>query len=953
LPKFIFPLPYLLRLAYLWSSLILIVSLKGLAQNSDGDTVKLKQNTKKDIETTIIYSAKDSMRFNMSDKTMVMFGGSKVNYGEMSLNASQIKIYYTQNKVEAKGVPDSVGKLQEVPVFKDGEQTFTSDSMSYNFKTGKGIIHNIITQQGDGYLIGGRVKKTPTQELWLRQGRYTTCNLAEPHFAIVTKKMKTKPGKYVVSGPFNIELNRVPTPIGFPFGMFPVPKKRQGGIIFPTYGETTDRGFFLRDGGLFIPVNEYIGLTFLGQIYSRGGYGITGDMEYRKRYAFDGRFNFSYNVNEREEPNLEKTIFKDYWVRWSHNPQSKGTSRFSASVNAGSSSFNRLNSFNVNNVIAPAFSSSISYSKTFPGTPFSISANLRQNQNVQTRFATLSPSIGVNMNRIFPFKTLSPRKNVITQTNLAYSFNAQGEIRNTLSQGSAGNFISDRQINAINNLQQQYGNNLLLDTFNNTLNRIRQPITYDTTDLFSNLLSYAKSAQYSASHQIPVSTNMTVAKYFTLSPNFNFQQFFYQYQFRHSYFQTDVPLQKRLPNGNLQDTVLTYYGVRRDTIFSPYQTYNFNVGANVTTRLYVFYYLRSSYIPAIRQMITPTVGYSWRPDFSTDAYGFYERVQVDPTGRTTPFAKFSGQGAGSGRSSLVNMSLSNQIEMKVRSKKDSTQEYIKAPLIDNLSAATSYNMAADSFRLSTISLGARTVILKKINIAFNGTLDPYLYSDEVKRSNYYREIIPNPTGGFSEDFLQSGFKLPTRRRQDVYAWQYEQGLARLGKLMNANIAVGTSFASPQAQKDKKKALEKKYGRPLTAEEEQLLQSIKYNPGAYVDFTVPWSLNVNYTWNFTQNFNQSTGDFVRNVFQTMQFSGDVSLTEKWKITFSSTYDFKKKDLGLSTIGIFRDLHCWQLAATWVPFGPYQSYTLDINVKASMLQDLRITKRNTWYDRRPAF
>ncbi|MCS7003728.1 MAG: putative LPS assembly protein LptD [Cytophagales bacterium] len=917
------------------------------------DTLKLPKPVKRDIETTIVYSAKDSMRFDMREKRMTMFGGSKVNYGEMSLEASQIIIYYAENTVQAKGVPDSTGKLKQVPVFKDKDQTFTSDSMIYNFKTRKGVIHHIITQQGEGYLIGERVKRSPTQELWLRNGKYTTCNLAEPHYAIVTKKMKTKPGKYVVSGPFNIELNRVPTPIGFPLGMFPIPKKRQGGLIFPTYGETTDRGFFLRDGGIFIPVNEYIGLKMLGQIYSRGGYGFSTDVEYRKKYAFDGRFNFSYNYNEREEPNLEKTIFKDYWIRWSHNPQSKGTGRFSASVNAGSSNFNRLNSFNINNVIAPAFSSSISYSKTFSGTPFSMSANLRQNQNIQTKFATLSPSIGVNMNRIFPFKKLSPRKNVLTQTNLAYSFNAQGEIRNTLSQPSAGNFLSNRELQTIQQLQQNFGNNLPLDTLNASINRARQPLRFDTLDLFTNLFTYAKAAQYSASHQVPISTNMTLAKYFTITPNFNFQQNFYQYQFRYTYLQTTIPTQKRLPNGNLQDTSVLFYGVRRDTIFSPYQTYSFNLGANATTRLYVFYYLKSQYISAIRHMITPTVGYSWRPDFSTDAYNFYQRTQIDPTGKTSPFPRFVGQGPGSGRSSAFNMNLSNQIEMKVRSKKDTAQEYVKAPILDNLSATASYNAIADSFRLSNISLNARTVILKKINIAFNGTLDPYLYSDEVKRPGYYRQIVPNNLGGFSEEYLIPGFKLPTQRRQDVYAWNHAQGLARLGKLMNANIAVGTSFASPQAKKDKKKALEKKYGRPLTPEEEQILQDIKYNPGAYVDFSVPWSLSLNYTWNFTQTLNPNTGEFVRNEFQTFQFSGDISLTEKWKITFSSTYDFRKKDFGLSNIGIFRDLHCWQLAATWVPFGPYQSYTLDINVKSSILQDLRITKRNTWYDRRPAF
>jgi hypothetical protein len=792
--------------------------------------------------------------------------------------------------------------------------------MRYHFKTSKGVIYGVVTQQGEGYLLGERVKKTDGDALYLRHGKYTTCNLAEPHFAIHCRKMKTVPGKYVVTGPFHLELNSIPTPLGFIFGMFPIPKRRSSGIIFPTYGESIDRGFYLRDGGLYLAVNNYIGATILGQAYTKGGYGVSTDVQYNVRYRFTGQFNVSYNKVERELDNLEKAINKDYWVRWSHTPQTKGTSRFSASVNAGSSTFNRLNSFNTQNYLSTTFNSNVSYSKTLAGTPFSMGINLRHNQNVQTKIGSIFPEANLAMNRIFPFKKKnSVKKNIINQTNFSYNFNTSATITNTPQPILPSPYISESRLETIRFLQRDAGNEIILtDTVRSRLAALDKR---DTLDLFGDIGTLAKSMQYGATHRLPVSTNITIFKYLQISPSFNYTEYWYPYKLNYTYIPPET-INALGRNGT--DSVFTYSGVLVDTIPGFARAYDYNYSASMTTRMYAFYYFKSKKVQAIRHMITPSVGFSYRPDFSDPVYGFYQEVQIDTFGRTQKISKFQGSslgGPGGGRSGSLSFGLDNQIEMKVFSKKDSTQQYQKMPILENLSARTSYNLAADSFQLANISLSARTTLFKKLGINTSAVLDPYNYIP----------LTYNETTG----------QITSQRRTPEYAWNAGKGL---GTITSATIAFGTSFRPQQAKKKTEKIETMRENKDLTLQEQKLLNDIKHNPSNYVDFDIPWSFNFNFNLNYVKQ-----GLLNPAITQTLSFSGDVSLTEKFKIQMQSGYDFERKSLSFTSFSIFRDLHCWQMALNWIPFGPRQSFNLDISVKASMLQDLRISRRNVWFDR----
>ncbi len=845
------------------------------------------------IDTTIEYSAKDSINYDMLTGKVFLFGEAKVTYGNMTIEAAEIQFDMRNNTVYANGVPDSTGRLTGIPVFTQAGQTYNAEKMSYNMKTEKGIISGIVTQQGDGYIKSTKVKRTPENAMYAAGNIYTTCNLEEPHFGIRARQLKIVPNKYVISGPFNFELNDVPTPLGFAFGLFPFSDKRSAGIVVPVYGETRERGFFLRDGGFYFPLGEYAGVKLLGQIYSLGGWGASVESNYRVRYKFSGGLSFSYNKVRRQLDNLEASETTDYWLRWRHSPVSRGTSRFAANVNVGSSSFNRNNSFNTQDFISASFNSSVSYNKTFEGTPFTAGASLRINQNVNTEVTNLFPEANLAMRRIFPFKGNSTKKNPLTQLSFSYSVNARAEVTNE--------------------------ENKIRYPFNRVFEE-QTPTDVDEDDLgveeedapppdfFGNFGTFLADAQYGAVHRIPVSTNITLLKFFQLSPSFNYNEYWYPQKASYVY---DEEL----------DGVL----VNEEPGFT--RAYDYNTSVGMTTRLYAFYYPKIGKIEGIRHMITPNVSYSYRPDFSDPRFGFYENVQRDDTGeRFQKISRFQGAlygGPGQGTSSAMSFSINNQIEAKVRAKPDSTGEVKskKVPILQNLSISSSYNFAADSFNLSNISMSARTQLFKNLpivngmSINLNATLDPYTYE--------LQEVSENT----------NGTRRVTQRRTPNYAWQTGNGI---GQLSNAGLAISTSLSPPKKEKKEKKE--------YTDREREQLEYIRNNPDLYIDFNVPWTLRVNYNLRYSkQGFRDAS------VVQTLNFSGDFKLTEKWRIGFRSSYDFEQQGFGFTSLNISRDLHCWQMQMSWIPFGPRQSYNIDISVKSAILQDLKLSKRNTWFDR----
>jgi hypothetical protein len=831
-----------------------------------------------DIETTIVYSATDSITMDVVNQIVRLYGDAKITYGTIELQAAVIEIDYKTNVVTAQGVTDSLGTVEGKPIFKDGNETYETDDMKYNFTTKKAYIDGVVTQQGEAYMHGSQVYKNQYDELYISKARYTTCNLAEPHFHIESSKLKVIPGNKVVSGPFHMRIQDMPTPLGFAFGMFPVPKEKTSGIIFPSYGEEKRRGFFLKNGGYYFALNDYMNLTLLGEIYSKGSWGFNVASNYNKRYKYGGNVNFRYN-NQKSDIEGDSTVINDFWINWSHSPKSTGSSRFSASVSAGSSTYNQNNPAyqDLSRSLNQDFNSSVSYSKTFRGTPFNLSMSGRLQQNVNTNIINLLlPEMALNMNRLYPFKKLgkTSSNNPIKKISFSWNMNGTNKITNAPLRSPGFDVVGF------------------------------DPNDQDTLRLgegdFGELLS---RAQNGIRHAIPLSTTMSLFKYISLNPSFSFQELWYFKELHYEWIDGEN-------------------AVKIDTVDGFSRAYSYNGSVSLNTRLYGIKYFKSEKIQAVRHVVQASAGMSFRPDFSDDKYGYYQEVQIDSMGNTRRLSKYENFVYGTpsaGESASAFFNITNNLEMKVKTKKDTTDEPRKVILLDNLSFSSSYNFLADSFNLAPIRISGRTRLFKKkLNINFGGTLDPYIYQLD---SIYY--------SGDQERVAQT--------RRNIFAWDVGQGI---GSLTQAQFAMSMSL-NPKAR-ERENELADMQGE-LSQQEQMEMEVIRNNPELYVDFKIPWNLRFNYNINYTKR-----GFDKAKITQAIQMSGDVNLTEKWKVGFQSGFDIQRQEFTTTTFNITRDLHCWQMNFSWTPFGRYESYFLSINAKSSLLQDLKVNKQRSWWD-----
>ena len=784
------------------------------------------------LDSKVDYKARDSMRFDLIRKKIFLYGGADVRYDKIHLTADYIEIDWGTNVVHAEGRPDSTGNVIGNPVFDEGTQSFDAERMDYNFKTKKGRISGIFSRQGDGYIHGDQVKKTEKDEFFIKNGKYTTCNLPDhPHFYINATKIKIIPNDKIVSGPANLWIEDVPTPLAVPFGIFPNSTKRKSGIIFPTYGESPGLGFYLQEGGYYFGINDYVDASIRGNIYSRGSWGLSAGSSYNYRYHYNGNLDLRFSKILQGDPELlGSSVNKDFFITWKHSqdPKSRPNSRFSASVQAGSSNYNKLNSFNANNIVANTFQSSISYAKTFANTPFNLVLSAGHSQNTATRIVTLSaPDLQVNMNRYYLFKRKNPIGTQRWYEKLGITYTMQS--RNTITQADS-----------------LFGRPGWTQKFNNGVQ-----------------------------HQIPISTSVQFLKFFTFSPGINYTERWY--------FNT---IAKRFDETT--GTVVT------DTIRGFKSTREWNANANVSTRLYGFLKVGKN---TIRNVMTPQVSFRYQPDFSTRRYGFYG--DNGTVGSYSPYEQGVYGQPSVGRQGTVGLSLNNNLEAKVRSRRDTTGTGLrKVVLLDAFNLATAYNIAADSLNWQNVSLSARTKLFRKLDVVFSSNYDLYAYDTTLKKRINTFEI--DKTG-------------------------------RLLRPVNTNLALTTTLAS-----GKKQSLTSNAG----TDEERV--DISRNANSYVDFTIPWSINAGFVLSKTTAGNKIVNNQVVNV------SGDLNLTQKWKVGFSTGYDFSQKTFSLTTVDIFRDLHCWEMHFNWIPFGFRQSYNFTINVKSSMLQDLKVNRRRQWFD-----
>lgn len=845
------------------------------------DTTSLKSDSlktpppKSDIETTIFYSARDSINSSLESKIIRLYGNAKIKYGEIELEADEIIIDYEKSTITANGKLDSLGQRVGYPIFKNGSEIYETKGIVYNFKSKKAKISEVVTQQGDGIVHGDVVFKNDKNELFTIGNAYTTCNLAHPHFRIVSHKAKAIPNDKIVTGPFYMELNDVPLPLGFAFGMFPAQRKSASGIMVPSYGEEARRGFFLKSGGYYFDISDYIKVAVTGDLYSKGSSALYINSMYRKRYAHNGSLNFSMTNNRLTDNIEDNQKIRDFRIAWSHSPQTKGTGRFSASVNAATSSYTNNNLLGINtnpnatNIdnSSRKLSSNISYSKTFRGTPFSMGINMRHNQDLVTKRVDLPlPDVSFNVNNIYPFK--KSQKEALENFVVKYTAKGTNQITNSL--GPIGD-VTDSII----------------------------PFNFD------NLSTFLQNSRKGIRHEIPISTSVKALKHFTVSPSVNYSEIWY---FEKLTWDLDDTREK---------------AVVIDTIKQFNRIYNYSTGISLNTRIYGMYITKNPdrKLKAIRHVVNPSISYSYQPDFTDPKFGYYQTFTTD-NGAVIQKSRHDGSQfvygkSSQSRQSAMSMSIGNNLEMKVKNPTDSVAR--KISLLNNLSISTSYNFAADSFKLSTISLGANTNVLNdKININMSATLDPYqFHTDSI---------------GSMESNLGRIYETKISR----FVWE---DALKLGQITSLNIAFGTNLSPKGKEKDADTRSKIAQSNISQSDKEYLLQ----NPDVYIDFSIPWNLRINYNLAYSKSGRQES-----NITQAIRFNGDLSLTEKWKVVFNSGYDIKSKEFTQTSININRDLHCWQVSLGWTPFGAFQSYNFSIGVKSGMLRDLKLDRTRGFFD-----
>lgn len=851
------------------------------------DTLSISDSTKivprNGIESDITYFAEDSIVADFPNNKLILYKEAWFEYGDMRLDADYILIDWEKSEIYASGQTDSLGNITGNPFFKQGGSEYeVRKEMRYNFKTQKAIIKDVVTEQQDGILRGETIKKTEDGSIYLDHGYYTTCKLTKPHWHISSNKIKSIQGKQVVSGPFNLYFNGIPTPLGLPFGIIPdTPEEKASGIIFPSYGQEQKRGIFLRDFGYYFAINDYLHTRIAGDIYSNGGWGVKSQTVYKKRYRYSGSMNIDFQKFLSPETDLDPVDYNTFRVAWSHNPESRGNSRFSASVNVGSTSYfnNIINPNSFQNNVTSDLQSNINYTKTFTGTPFTMSASMRHSQSVQTGEVSLSlPSMNVAMNRQSPFKNV--KFEPLKTFNVAYTFNLQNSITNRITpdlgvgEDPSGGSQAPKLI----------------------------PFTPAN---FSTLLQNANNG---AQHRIPISSNFRVFKHFTATGSVNLTELWYLQRLNYYYNPALERVDKIVEDGFNR---VTYY----------------NSSFNLNTNVYGFYNFKKGKIQTIRQLFTPSVGLNFSPDFSDPQLGYYQEVQINEAGDTRLFSRHQGfiySGAPLGESRAMTFNLRSVLEAKVLSESDSTEATTKkVPLMESIDFNTSYNFAADSFQLAPFSISARTSFFeRRVSVNLRSTIDPYAVATFTNSSG--QEIT---------------------RSINEFAWKNGQGI---GAIRNASLNLNASINpnSSQSPGEVRDELTNQFlneGGRMNQFVESEINRIASDPSQYIDWNVPWNLTFGYNLSYNK---QSSG--TKNVTQTINMSGDVSLSEKWKINFNTGYDAQTKELTQTMIGIARDLHCWQMNVNWVPFGRFTSYNIDIRVKSSILQDLKVSRRRSFFD-----
>lgn len=860
------------------------------------DTTRTKitriNREKVDLEDAVTFNAKDSLVME-GQNIAYLFGEGNVVYGQFKLDAEEIKMNLDESTVYARGSTDSIGELFGTPVFKDGGEEYESKEMTYNFKTERGFITDVISEQGEGYLTGGASKKMEDGSFFVENGKYTTCDDHDhPHFYFNVTRGKMIPDKNIVTGPVYMVVADVPLPIALPFGYFPFSKSYSSGIIFPTFGDDYNKGFYLRDGGYYFAISDYVDLALRGEIYTKGSWGISGASTYSKRYKFRGNISFSYITSiygEKGSPDYSKQ--NNFQFVWSHSQDTKSNPNLSlsASVNFSTSGYTRndLNSYYNSSFTENTKSSSVNMTYRFPGTKWTLSATANITQRTQDSTLAVSfPNLNVTLSQVAPFKR---KKSVggekwYEKIKLSYS----GQFQNSL--------------------------------------------TAQQNEFFKK--SLIKDWRNGMKHSVPISATFSLFKYINISPSISMNDRMYTSKIRR---QWDTQASREVS----------------DTTYGFYNLFDFTASIALDTKIYGFWKplkIFGDKVEMIRHVMTPTISFAASPDFSDPfwgVYGTYDYVDSRGETQTRKYSYFSHGifGApGQGKSGTVSFNLANNLEMKVKSDKDSTGVK-KISLIENLSISESYNFVADSMKWSNINTSILLRLVKNFNLNLSATWDPYMYqlspSGSPVRVNKLRishgkglARLSSTGTSFSYTFNNQTFtrkKNDKKNNNDTNADEYEDEEAE-------NFGLAPDDAAERRRR-------RQEARKTAAEADA---------DGYAKWECPWSLTLNYSVNYGYgDFDYNKLEYKGKITQNLSFSGNIRPTAGWNFSLSGSYNFDLKKLAYMNCTISRDLHCFTMSASFVPVGPYKSYNFHISVKSSLLKDLKYDKRSStsngiqWY------
>ena len=844
------------------------------------DTSRFKKE-RVDLDHVVNFTAKDSIVMYGKDNAR-MFGDGNITYGDIQLTASRLNMDMAKSEVYAIGAIDTSGEVAGNPVFKDKSGSYEAKTMTYNFKSEKGLITDIMTEQGEGYLTGGITKKVSDEDFYIKDAKYTTCDDHEhPHFYFQLTKGKIRPKKDVVTGPAYMVLEDLPLPIAVPFGFFPFTEKFHSGVLVPTFGEDYNRGFYLRNGGYYLALSDYADLALTGELYTRGGWGLTAQSNYAKRYKFHGNFNVSYLVTVNgEKGDNDYSKMKNFRVQWTHAQDAKANPNmsFSASVNFATSGYSRnnLDDYYSNSFTENTKSSTVNMTYKRPGSRWSFSTTASVSQRTAgSTLSVSSPNLTVTMRQFAPFKRKKAAGDERWYEKIKISYSG----------------------------------------------RFQNSLTAKQDEFFKK--SLVKDWRNGMSHTLPINATFNLFKYLNVTPSITLNDRMYTNKIR----------QQWDPNAN---------AVVRDTTYNFYNVFDFNFSLSFSTKLYGFFKPLKFFgdkVNMIRHVITPSVSFSASPDFGSSFWGYYgqyERVNSDGTKEPVKYSYFSNGlfgNAANGKSGVVSFNISNNLEAKVKSDQDSTG-YKKVSLIENLTLSQSYNFAADSLRWSNLNTTLLLRLTKGFNLNLSATWDVYKYGLNKYGTPVRINKLRLLHGGGWGRLASTGTSFNYTLNNDTFKNLFGRGK----KKKNEQKSV---FDNNQQNKN-------------DSDQETNSGDGEFDSDGYMKWDFPWSLTFNYSLNYGYGeFDYKRLEYKGRWTQNLSLSGNVRPTKNWNLSMSASYNFDLHKIAYMNCSISREMHCFTMSASFVPVGPYKSYSFHIAVKSSILSDVKYDKHSsssngvTWY------